>query len=157
MEGAVCVTSMLLSARSVVRRPAPIIMSIQPTPIGVKYRPVFLTAMPVTIAIRLMLYDNPIMSTPASVEDFSLQASKKIAYQSDSSRMVVSKQRISGCGLSRTTQRCQYYGHQEILDVTASIRQVHTQHNGDLEKYDEFIQERLSRVSQKRTIGGLQK
>src|SRR5229473_1901609 len=72
----------LLSARSVVRRPAPIMVRIQPTYIGIKYLPVFLIAMPATSAIRLMLYDNPKRSIPAPDGDFSLHASKKIAYQS---------------------------------------------------------------------------
>src|SRR6266446_5065196 len=90
----------LLSARSVVKRPAPITMRIQPTYIGTKYLPVILTTMPATSAIRLMVYDNPKISTPAPVGDFSLHASKKSAYQSDGvSYVLASKvhQIVSSC------------------------------------------------------------
>ena len=74
----------LLSARSVVRSPAPTMVRTQPTYNRVRYLPVFLTAMPAATATRLMLYDNPKRSTPAAVGDFPLHASKKTGYQSDS-------------------------------------------------------------------------
>ena len=115
-----------LSARSVVRSPAPIMVRIQPAYNGIRYLPVFLTAMPAATAIRLMLYDNPKRSMPAAVGDLSLHASKKIAYQSVLwSHMAVSQQsthcedftynlrlpiprplRNSGCSHSRPSSSC---------------------------------------------------
>jgi hypothetical protein len=50
--------------------------------VGIRYLPVFLTATPAIIAMRLMLYDSPKRSIPAPVGDLSLHASKKTAYQS---------------------------------------------------------------------------
>ena len=53
------VLEVLLSTRSVVRSPPPMMMRIQPTYyISIKYWPVFLAAMPATGATRLRLYDK---------------------------------------------------------------------------------------------------
>src|SRR5713101_1601305 len=97
--------AILLSTCSVVRSPAPMTMRTQPTNIVIKYWPVFLTVMPATNATRQELYENPKISTPAHVGDFSLHASKKTAYQSDSGRvyLAISQQSSPNCELPRTT------------------------------------------------------
>jgi len=101
----------LLSACSVVNRPAPTIMSTQPTNVVMTYFPVFLTTTPATIATRLMLYDNPKRSTPAPVGDLSLHASKKTAYQSTSGH--------TRRQLVRMSEACGFYVQLKVASTTA--------------------------------------
>jgi hypothetical protein len=144
----------LLSACNVVSKPAPTMVSTQPAYVGIMYLPVFLTAMPAIIAMRLMLYDSPKRSTPAPVGDLSLHASKNTAYQSTGGH----RHQLTMCRqtLLRTTQGCQDHSHDKILEIAAGASPIHAQQDGDLEQMVNSRHD-LSLSARGLTTGGLQK